>query len=151
MTPEERLDELLRGENPRLVARLGSGFVELAQNQFLAGYCILLAYPKAGQLLDLDEVRRVAFLSDMATVGQAIREATGAARCNFAIYGNVDPFLHAHIWPRFEDEDESLRTLPPLSFPVEVRESCVTAFDQRVHSGIQRAIAARLVTDWETD
>ena len=72
---------------------------------------------------------QAAFLRDMARVGDAVRAATGAVRCNYGIYGNLDPFLHAHVVPRFLDEPEAEQTLPPLSLPLAVRENPATAFD----------------------
>ena len=105
-TIEARLESLRTGLNPRLVARLPSGWVELAPFQFRQGYCLLLA-----------------------RLGDAVRAATGAVRCNYSIYGNLDPFLHAHVVPRFLDEPEDERTLPPLSLPLAVRENPAIAFD----------------------
>lgn len=134
-----------------MVARMESGFVEMAANQFLPGYCILLAYPKVEQLLALDPERRPAFLEDMAAIGDAVMQATGAIRCNFAIYGNLDPFLHAHIWPRYADEPRDLATLPPLSFPDSIRSAEATLFSTQRHGELQRAIADRLAPQADTD
>ncbi|RYG22381.1 hypothetical protein EON82_17285 [bacterium] len=128
-TPAERLEALRKGENPRFVAQLPSGWVELAANQFRRGYCLLLADPLVASLNDASKEFQVQFLSDMARVGDAVRAATGAVRCNYSIYGNLDPFLHAHIVPRFTDEPEAERTLPPLSLPLSVREDPATLFD----------------------
>ena len=143
-TPAERLEALSRGENPRFVARVPSGWVELASNQFRRGYCLLLADPLVPSLNDANESVRAQFLLDMARVGDAVRAATGAVRCNYGIYGNLDPFLHAHIVPRFADEPEAERTLPPLSLPVSVREEPSTVFDperdRELVEGIRRSL-----------
>ena len=102
MTPSERLQELADGKNPRLVLRMKSGFAVMGDNQFLPGYCLLLAYPQVEQLIELPEKQRHAFLEDMSLLGEAIDKVTESKRINFAMYGNVDPFLHAHVWPRYE-------------------------------------------------
>lgn len=127
---QARLNALRNGENPRLVARLASGFVELAPFQFRRGYCLLLADPISASLNDAPKDVQLQFLTDMARVGDAVRAVTGAVRCNYSIYGNLDPFLHAHIFPRFLDEPESERTSPPMSIPVSVRENPEVAFDE---------------------
>ena len=129
MSPAERIQALRDGHNPRLVARLPSGWVEMASFQFRRGYCLLLADPLVPSLNDAAPEAQVQFLTDMARLGDAVRAATGAVRCNYSIYGNLDPFLHAHVVPRFLDEPEDERTLPPLSLPVAVRENPATAFD----------------------
>ena len=42
--------------------------------------------------------------------------ATVAVRINYAIYGNVEPALHAHVIPRYADEPEALRTAQPWAY-----------------------------------
>lgn len=128
-TPAERLQALREGKNPRLVARVPSGWVELAPFGFRRGYCLLLADPLVASLDDASEEVQAGFLRDMARLGGAVRAATGAVRCNYSIYGNLDPFLHAHVVPRFLDEPEDERTSPPLSLPLTVRENPAVAFD----------------------
>lgn len=93
----------------------------LGDTQFLRGYSLLLAYPMVEKLNDLQGPVRTQFLEDMARLGDAVIAATGAVRANYSIYGNLDPFLHAHVWPRFAEEDPRFRTLPPFSYPEEIR------------------------------
>jgi diadenosine tetraphosphate (Ap4A) HIT family hydrolase len=33
-----------------------------------------------------------------------------ALRINYAIFGNLEPALHAHVHPRYADEPEAMRT-----------------------------------------
>jgi len=136
MTPDERLARLAANEDPALIARLPSGFLTLAANQFLEGYCILLAYPKVGRLNDLEGDARAQFLDDMARVGDALLSVTGAVRANYAIYGNLDPFLHAHIWPRYANEPDDLRTLPPMLFPESIKSAPATALNPTHHANL---------------
>ena len=117
MTPAERIEALRSGADQKLIMRLQSGFLTLSEYQFLPGYCLLLADPMVGQLNELDWESRQIFLQDLALASEAVQAVTNAKRTNLAIYGNVDPFLHAHVWPRFEDEPPSRATLPPLMFP----------------------------------
>jgi hypothetical protein len=37
-------------------------------------------------------------------------------RINYAIFGNLEPALHAHVLPRYEDEPESMRTQHPWAY-----------------------------------
>jgi len=59
---------------------------------------------------------RIAFLSDMSRLGDALLKVTGAARINYAIFGNQEPALHAHVIPRYGDEPEALRTAQPWAY-----------------------------------
>jgi diadenosine tetraphosphate (Ap4A) HIT family hydrolase len=108
----ERIAAADRGQNPTVICRMRSGYLVLCDKQTPRGWCILLSVPVVADLDDLNEQQRIAFLSDMAAAGHAIKEATGAYRINYSILGNTDPALHAHIQPRFADEPEALRKQP---------------------------------------
>ena len=96
----QRVELARAGANPTVVCRVPSGWVVLADQQYLRGYCILNADPVVASLNELPPAQRAVFLADMATVGDALLEVTGAYRINYAILGNTDPALHAHIVPR---------------------------------------------------
>ena len=121
-TPTERLEALARGENPMMVMRMRSGFAVMSDTQFLPGYCLLLAYPQVDHLTDLPLDERAGYLLDMTILGEAVLMATGCRRINYSIYGNLDPFLHAHVVPRYESEPDQYRFTPPFSYPSEIRE-----------------------------
>ena len=105
------------GANPSLICRVPSGWAVLCDMQYLRGYSILLPDPVVGSLNDLGRAQRAAYLCDMALVGDALLEVTGAYRINYAIFGNSDPALHAHIVPRYLSEPDDLRRGPPWSHP----------------------------------
>ena len=98
------------GTTPAVICRVPSGWTVMCDMQFLRGYTILLADPPVASINDLDRLKRAEYLCDMALVGDALLEVTGAYRINYGIMGNSDPFLHAHIVPRYLTEPENLRT-----------------------------------------
>jgi diadenosine tetraphosphate (Ap4A) HIT family hydrolase len=140
MTPTERLAQLANNENPGMIARLESGFAVMGDSQFLPGYCLLLAYPQVEKLNDLTGARRVQFLSDMARLGDAILAATNCLRVNYSIYGNLDPFLHAHLFPRYDWESTEHSTKPPMQIPSELREAEEHRFDPEKFGDLVSAI-----------
>ncbi len=77
--------------------------------QYLRGYCILLPDPVVPSLNDLMQPQRTTYLFDMALVGDALMDVTGAYRINYAILGNSDQVLHAHIVPRYLSEPDKFR------------------------------------------
>ncbi|MCX5256841.1 diadenosine tetraphosphate hydrolase [Streptomyces canus] len=119
----DRIGAALRGENPTVLRRLASGFAVIGDVQFLPGYSVLLADELGVQrLTDLPRARRLSFLSDMDQLGEAVEQAccrmdTGFRRVNLEILGNTDPFLHAHVWPRFEWEPAELVGKPVWLYP----------------------------------
>jgi diadenosine tetraphosphate (Ap4A) HIT family hydrolase len=143
-SPSDRLAELVADRDPALIVRMRSGFLVMGAHQYFLGYCLLLAYPHVEKLNDLEGGIRTQFLEDMAAAGDAILESTEASRINYSIYGNLDPFLHAHLFPRYDTEDVRYRTSPPFLVPAEVREAPEHAFDHAKHGELQAAIRALL-------
>ena len=111
-----RVERLRAGADPTLIARLPSGWAVFGEQQFLRGYCLLLPDPVVPHLNALAGGARTAFLDDMARLGTALLAATAAARINYAILGNQDPALHAHVVPRYLDEPLPQRTAHPWSY-----------------------------------
>ena len=112
-----RMVELCRsGANPAMVARMPSGWAVMGSPQVLRGYCLLLPDPVVPHMNALTANDRTQFLADMAQLGDAVLAATGALRINYAIFGNLEPALHAHVIPRFADELEEFRTQTPWGY-----------------------------------
>ena len=111
-----RVAQLQGGADPGRIARLESGWVVLGDPQVIAGYCLLLPDPVVPQLNALKGPARAAFLADMAHVGDVLLAALQGVRVNYAIFGNVDPALHAHVFPRRTEEPAGERTQHPWAF-----------------------------------
>lgn len=122
------------------MARLTSGWAVLGERQFLPGYCLLLPDPVVPMLNALAGAERAAFLADMASLGDAVLAVTHAARINYAIYGNQDPALHAHVIPRFHDESPALRHAHPWAYDWDA----APAFDLDRHRDLRDRIHAAL-------
>ncbi|MGB5103880.1 MAG: hypothetical protein WBO04_11265 [Steroidobacteraceae bacterium] len=104
------------GADPTMIARLATGWAVMGDPQVLGGYCLLLPDPVAPHLNAMTPAEQAAFLADMARLGQAVLELTGAIRVNYALFGNVEPALHAHVFPRFATEPDGLRTANPWGY-----------------------------------
>jgi diadenosine tetraphosphate (Ap4A) HIT family hydrolase len=121
----DRIGSALRGENPTVMTRMPGGFAVMGDVQWLPGYCVLLTDdPDATRLSDLTRERRSAFLESMADLGEAVERACreldpAFRRVNLEILGNTDPFLHAHVWPRYEWEPAHVVGKPVWLYPPE--------------------------------
>jgi diadenosine tetraphosphate (Ap4A) HIT family hydrolase len=107
------VDACRAGEYPAMISRMTSGWAVMGMSQFLQGYCLLLPDPVVPHLNALDGPARNQFLADMGVLGEAVYRATGALRINYAMFGNVEPALHAHVIPRFTDEADAMKTAHP--------------------------------------
>ena len=113
-----RVETARAGTDPAVICRVPSGWVFLCNQQFLSGYAILTADPVVDSLNALSRAERAQFMDDMGVVGDALLAVTGACRINYAVMGNSDPVLHAHIIPRYLSEpEERLHDLPWLYEP----------------------------------
>jgi diadenosine tetraphosphate (Ap4A) HIT family hydrolase len=134
------------GTNPTVISRMPSGWAVLGDVQFLQGYSLLLADPVVPDLNSLDQGRRLRFLQDMAILGDALLEVTGAWRINYEILGNTDAALHAHVFPRYATEPEELRKGPVWYYDSAYRLSVKfdADRDKELMQQIAKAIQRRL-------
>lgn len=93
--------------------------------QWLPGYSVLITdTPGVDRLTDLTRDMRAAFL-------------------DIDILGNTDPFLHAHIWPRYRWEPPELRSKPVWLYPGSNWSDPATALAP-AHDMYRAAITAEL-------
>jgi diadenosine tetraphosphate (Ap4A) HIT family hydrolase len=125
----KRVELARAGKNPTVICRVQSGWVVLGDSQFLPGYTLLLADPVVESLNDMTKETRSVFLEEMACVGDALLRCTDAYRVNYEILGNLDPALHAHIFPRYMSEPKEKRNAPVWYYGKAIRE--LAGFDLR--------------------
>jgi diadenosine tetraphosphate (Ap4A) HIT family hydrolase len=135
----QRVETARAGTNPTVICRVPSGWVMLCDMQFLRGYCILNPDPVVPDLNALNRQQRADYLCDMALVGDALMDVTGAYRINYAICGNSEPALHAHIVPRYMTEPAQLRKGLPWSYSQELIDA--TPFDYERDKALIEQIA----------
>lgn len=128
------------GADPALIVRMPTGWAVMGDPQVLRGYCLLLPDPVVPHLNALAPSAQVAFLADMARLGQATQDVTGALRINYALFGNLEPALHAHVFPRLAAEPEALRAAHPWAWDW----TNARPFDPLVDGELQRAVRGRL-------
>jgi diadenosine tetraphosphate (Ap4A) HIT family hydrolase len=125
---------------PAAIAKVPSGWVVMGERQVLPGYCLLLPDPVVPHLNALAAQARSEFLDDMALIGDVLLALTAAARINYAIYGNVDPALHAHIFPRDSAEPESTRTAQPWALDW----NAAPFYSDALHGDFKRRVGVEL-------
>jgi diadenosine tetraphosphate (Ap4A) HIT family hydrolase len=128
------------GDHPAMVAKLRSGWVIMGDRQVLAGYCLLLPDPVVAHLNLLPRAGRELFLSDMTLVGDAVLASTDALRINYALFGNLEPALHAHVFPRTAMEPVATRTAQPWALDW----NAAPEYSEPLHGELKRRISAQL-------
>ena len=93
--PETEIHRLVAaardGREPRVIARLYSGWALFGKRQFLRGYALLLPDPVVPTLNSLGAQERAAYMADVSRLGDAVLKLTGATRINYAISGMRSP------------------------------------------------------------
>lgn len=136
----QQVNEARAGRNPRVIARLYSGWAVFGERQFVRGYCLLLPDPVVANLNALDAQERTTFLTDMARLGDALLKVTAALRINYAMFGNEEPALHAHVIPRYLDEPEALRAAHPWAYDWEA----APAFERTAYEELAESLLREL-------
>lgn len=135
-----RVESARRGENPTVICKMPSGWAVIGDAQVLRGYCLLLPDPVPPSLNEMEPSARALFLRDMALIGDALLEVTGAYRINYDILGNSEPALHAHILPRYTTEPEALRRGPAWFYDWKTARK----FDPQQDGPLMEALAAAI-------
>jgi diadenosine tetraphosphate (Ap4A) HIT family hydrolase len=125
------------GDYPALVTKLASGWVVMGDRQAFPGYCLLLPDPVVDHLNMLEAGERAQFLADMTATGDAVLACTGAVRINYAMFGNAEPALHAHVIPRRGAEPRDIRHTHPWALDW----NAAAEYSRVQHGELQRRIA----------
>ncbi|WP_369991483.1 HIT family protein [Pseudomonas xanthosomatis] len=136
----ERVELARAGANDKVICRMPSGWAVMGDVQFLQGYCLLLPDPVVPSLNDLGIEARAAYLHDMARLGDALLQATGALRINYEILGNSEPELHCHLFPRYASEPDEKRRMPAWFYDWKA----APPFDESLHGELRQKLATLL-------
>jgi diadenosine tetraphosphate (Ap4A) HIT family hydrolase len=135
-----RVDDARAGRDNSVLGRCASGWAVFGQQQFVQGYLLLLPDPVVPDLNALTPERRAQFLLDMSRLGDALMRTTSPVRINYAIFGNVEPALHAHVIPRYRSEPENMRTQQPWAYDW----NAAPAFDLNAAAPLVKALRGQL-------
>lgn len=148
-----RVQRILDGKDPELIAEMPSGYAILGKYQPdpINGCCMLLPrLNESGVVVsspnDLDEASRVQFFADLTLLGDSIIETTGCERINYLVLCNQVPELHGHCVPRFSTEDPKKRMQGPFEAYDfgSARVAEANGQDQSLHEALRRSLLARM-------
>src|SRR3954471_12123661 len=131
-----RVNDARAGRDNTVLGRCASGWAVFGHQQFIEGYLLLLPDPVVPDLNALTPERRAQFLLDMSRLGDALVRTTAPLRVNYAIFGNVEPALHAHIIPRYRNEPQAMRSQHPWAYDW----NKAPAFDAALSAPLMRAL-----------
>lgn len=145
----DRIESALRGQNPTVLRRLDAGFACIGEAQFLPGYCELLTdTPNALRLSHLPRRRRLEFLADLDLLAEAVervctRQDPELRRVDLEVLGDAEPYLHAHVRPRYGWEPEPMGRGHVSRYPQRHRCDPATALGPR-HDDLRAELTAEI-------
>ena len=123
------------GSNPHFIHEFENSILVVGDHQFHRGYSLLLLKEHVRELHELDPPVQAALFRELMTAGRALVATFRPWKMNYSCYGNVDPHIHWHLFPRYDTEPDHLNH-PWLHAP---------EFDaHRVDADAARAIAERI-------
>ncbi|KKT70066.1 MAG: Histidine triad [Candidatus Uhrbacteria bacterium GW2011_GWE2_45_35] len=87
-------------EHSFLITELKQSFVRLPKNQYWPGWVAVFLKRHANELFELDQNELSEFWQDVSKTAQAVQKVFSPVKINYAIYGNLCPHLHCHIFPQ---------------------------------------------------
>ncbi len=77
--------------------------------QFYYGYCVLVARTHCRELIGLADMERQAYLEEMCVLAAAISTCFRPHKLNYELLGNQVPHPHWHLFPRSQDDPDTLK------------------------------------------
>ena len=96
------------GRNAYFVHEFERSVLVVGDHQFHKGYCLLLLKEHVRELHELEPAAYLALSQELMTAGRALVETFGPWKMNYSCYGNQDPHIHWHLFPRYESEPDHL-------------------------------------------
>lgn len=78
----------------------------LFKEQSKLGRFVVAYKDHVGEIVELSDEDRNAFMADVVKVSRAIHEAFQPDKVNYGAYGDTGRHLHMHLVPKYKDGDE---------------------------------------------
>lgn len=85
------------------ICELPASKVYLFKEQSHRGRCIVASKYHVGEIIELSDEERNAFLADVNHVSKALHKAFQPDKVNYGAYGDTGHHLHFHLVPKYKD------------------------------------------------
>lgn len=83
------------------IGEIGDSYLGLYDDARFPGRCLLAHSRHYNHLTQMPPEVAMDFMSDMQEAGEILLKALGCERINYAILGNAENHVHAHLIPRY--------------------------------------------------
>jgi diadenosine tetraphosphate (Ap4A) HIT family hydrolase len=99
----ERLALWRAGQNPYVIHEFPNALFVVGDHDFFRGYSLLLYKEHVRDLHELPRATQLALFDEVMTATEAIVKTFHPFKMNHASYGNAEPHVHWHLFPRYDD------------------------------------------------
>jgi len=92
--------------NPFLIHEFEHSLFVIGEHQYHRGYAQVILKQHACELHALPAQTQAAFFRETMQATQALAAAFAPSKMNHASYGNLDPHLHWHLFPRYRNDPD---------------------------------------------
>ena len=109
----DRINQYKKMENPYFIFEFAHSIFVLGDHQYFDGYGVLLYKEHVRDITDLPLDIQKEFFAEVMIAGKALQKCFSPYRLNYSCLGNVVEHVHFHIFPRYEQELESVDNKNP--------------------------------------
>lgn len=113
-----------RNANPYVIAAFEHSIFVVGDHQFHRGCCLVLLKDHVRELHELPPEVQAALWQEVMRAGQALVRTFHPWKMNYACYGNAEPHVHWHLFPRCETDPD--RTNHPWLHADRFKEHTIT-------------------------
>ena len=117
--------------NDHYIGDLGLTRAYLFEDQFFAGWTVLVLKEHRTELFQLTQLERGVLMEEMSRVGETLTKIFDARKINSELLGNQVPHIHWHVIPRLKTDPDPLSPVWSVSHnPVRLTASLLS---ERLH------------------
>ena len=105
----ERIALWREGGNPYLIDEFEHSLFVVGDHQFHPGYSLVLLKEHVRELHELSLSVQAASFQEVMAATRALVRTFGPWKMNHACYGNAEPHVHWHLFPRYESDPDHRR------------------------------------------
>ncbi len=106
------------------IGDLGLTHAYLFDDQFFAGWIVLILKDHQTELFELTQETRSKLIEEISRVGEALTKTFDVRKINSELLGNQVPHMHWHIIPRLKSDPDPLKPVWCISHePVQLTPS----------------------------
>jgi diadenosine tetraphosphate (Ap4A) HIT family hydrolase len=105
----ERITWWKSGTSPYFIHEFQHSIMVVGDHQFHKGYCLVLLKDHTRELHELVPEVQAQLWQEVMRAGQAVVSTFQPWKMNYACYGNAEPHVHWHLFPRYDSEPDHTR------------------------------------------